>query len=150
MIFPYRAYDVEPTPSRPRTSVIYRPVIPIRLIGLAGDAVVLGLLDTGADETVLPAFLIKQLGIDVKPNRQATFRGVGGQLVTITFGTVAVEVSQGTASHRWETACGFLDRPTSAILGHRAFLENFAVTFEGQRREVSLQLRKKSRSTPAA
>ncbi len=86
MRFPYRAYDVQRSPARPSPTKLYRPVIPIRVVGASADAVLFGLVDTGADETVLPRFLVHQLGIDADPRHASPFRGVGGHVVQVSFG----------------------------------------------------------------
>ena len=73
MRFSYRAFEVWPTPARPHVSVIYRPMVPVHVIGPKGESAVLGLVDTGADETLLPAFLIDPLGLDIDRTAKARF-----------------------------------------------------------------------------
>jgi predicted aspartyl protease len=120
---------VAPTPAQPGVTVIHRPIIPIRVIGSTGDASVLALLDTGADETLLPAFLIPQIGAVINLAETALFRGVGGQLVTVSYGTVELELRKGRTRHRWTAKVGFLDGHNEAILGHVGFFQYFTATF---------------------
>lgn len=138
MIFPYRAYEVQPTPSKPSATTIYRPVIPFLVSGPTSNATLFGLVDTGADETILPGFLRAELGLEGETTRTAQFRGVGGQLVTVSFGKVTFGIESGRDSYQWNATVGFLSGPTVAILGQRGFLEHFTAAFSGERREIRL------------
>jgi len=64
MIFSYVRYQVELTPTIP-SGEVYRPMVPIRLIGPNASVQVFGLLDTGADHVFVSASLARVLGIDV-------------------------------------------------------------------------------------
>ena len=138
MRFPYIPFSVAPTPSHPDSTVTYRPYIPIRVVGPRGSARLDGLLDTGADETVLPRSITEVLGIDLDVGAQARFRGVGGQIVVVTYGRVELEVGTKSRWFRWPATVAFLDGRESAILGHSGFLEHFTASFSGQRRLVTL------------
>jgi predicted aspartyl protease len=139
MRFPYRRYDVKPSAERPEATAIYRPVIPIRVFGPEGQLSLFGLLDTGADATVLPAFVAQRLGVHLQP-QQASYRAVGGSVVAVSFGTIELEVRQSDEAHRWSAQVGFLDERTVAVLGHAGFLERFDATFRAARREVILEI----------
>lgn len=52
MRFAYRRYDTPTESPLDGVTEIYRPEIPVRLIGSRGDLFVLGLLDTGSDSGV--------------------------------------------------------------------------------------------------
>lgn len=54
MRFPYQGYPVRGIGAAYQT-LVYRPTVPIRILGPGGEAVAYGLLDTGADDTLLPA-----------------------------------------------------------------------------------------------
>jgi hypothetical protein len=136
--FPYRPYAVQPTPAQPGVSIVYRPRIPIHVIGSLGNLGLFGLLDTGADETVLPAFLVERIGVEVDPGAEAQFRGVGGQIVTVSYARVQLEVGKAHQSYRWPAKVAFLQGSNMAILGHAGFLQYFTATFNGQRRHVTL------------
>ncbi len=43
MRFPYRRYDIRETSAQAHVAVAYRPVVPLRVMGPAGDAVIYGL-----------------------------------------------------------------------------------------------------------
>ncbi len=137
MTFPYRAYEVLPTPSIPN-GILHRPVIPVRVSGPAGDQVILGLVDTGSDVSVLPAFLLDLLGVQTS-GEQGHFRGVGGQFVTALYAEVGLALDHGDGLCRWSAKIGFLDGHDVAILGHAGFLEYFDATFKTARRRLTLK-----------
>jgi hypothetical protein len=141
MRFPNRPFAIEPTPSQPDATTIYRPFVPLRVIGSTGSVTLLGLLDTGADETVMPALLVSQIGVTLDPGASARFRGVGGHVVTASYGTVDLEVSRGRRSYRWPATVAFLEGSNMVILGHGGFLQHFTATFSGPRRQVTLTAR---------
>jgi hypothetical protein len=95
------------------------------------------LLDTGADETVLPRFIAGRIGVDLDPDTQARFRGVGGHVVTDTHGLVELEVGSGHRALRWPATVAFLDRG-SLIFGHVGFLQYSTASFNGRRSHVTL------------
>lgn len=135
MKFPYHRYEVQPTPWFP-DGFVYRPMVPLRVVSGLRDTAIVGLVDTGADETVLPDFLVSALGVEV--GRTGTFRGVGGHTVPGTFGEVTLELRQGRQSRRWETTVAFISGPIVAILGRHGFLEHFRATFDDRKRELTV------------
>ncbi len=137
MRFRYLAFDVSPTPAHPDISTVDRPYIPIRVVGPRGTARLDGLLDTGADETVLPLFVAGRVGVEIDPEAQARFRGVGGHLVTVTYGRVELEVGSGFRAVRWPATVAFLDSGIP-ILGHEGFLQYYTASFNGHRGHVTL------------
>ncbi|MEX0678230.1 MAG: aspartyl protease family protein [Pirellulales bacterium] len=138
MRFAYGRYEVEPTPSQPGAAIIYRPVIPIRVIGFGADAVFYGLLDTGADETLLTEEMAELVGMEVDASRTAIVTSASGEM-SVSYGDVTLEVGRGRARYRWRTTAGVVKQPwREAILGHMGFLRYFDVTFFGETREVRL------------
>src|SRR5205823_10123717 len=89
-----------PTPGQP-AGLLFRPVIPVRVRGPRGSQVVLALVDTGSDVTVLPAFLLERIGAEVDAAAQAQFRGVGGQLVTAHYSQVELALEQAEGASVW-------------------------------------------------
>lgn len=138
MIFAYRYYEVLPTPGHPQ-HLIARPVIPVQVIGPAGKVVVMGLLDTGSDVTILPAFVLGLIGGKYASDEQARFRGVGGQVVTANYAEVELALDHPDGVCRWSVSVGFLDGRTVAILGQKGFLEYFNATFKSDIGRVKLE-----------
>jgi hypothetical protein len=138
MRFPYTAYEVESTPAQPHISVVYRPVIPFRVVGTGGAAVFYGLLDSGADETILPRAMAEFVGAVINPSQTALATSASGEM-TVAYGKVTLEVGKGRGRYRWRAIVGVVDQPwEAAILGPAGFLHYFNAAFSWQKREVRL------------
>lgn len=143
MRFWYEWYEVAPSRTADGLTDLYRPEIPLRVIGKTGEAFLLGLLDTGADEVLLGRSVADAIGADLDHSARWSIRGFAGQRADAVLGRVEVEVSDGIETHRWPLAVGFVeyDDPALeqvAILGHTGFLQYFNAEFRGADREVVL------------
>ncbi|MFO0953719.1 MAG: hypothetical protein U0835_21700 [Isosphaeraceae bacterium] len=132
MRFAYQSYPVRGIGTQ-RYVMVHRPMIPVRVIGPAGDDNLLGLADTGADDTLLPDFLIGPLGVVIAPGDRAVIVGIDGGTSVVKFGTVDLELP----GFRWSARVGF-HASFNTVLGRLGFLEHFTATFNGQRRYVNL------------
>jgi hypothetical protein len=65
------------------------------------------LVDTGADEVMLPAMYLPLLGFDPTQAQQRTLRGVGGPVVLNYFAVEMELVASPTNRLRWRTNVGF-------------------------------------------
>ena len=142
MIFPYHHYEVRPIPGQ-NEGLIYRPMVPIHVSGPLGTQIIMGLVDTGSDVTVLPSFLLPLIGAAGIDAPEAEFRGVGGQTVTARYSRVELSLHHGDRIYRWPTEVGFLDGRDVAILGHTGFLEHFNATFNSERHQLTLKSNKR-------
>ncbi len=142
MKFRYRQYHVEPSPTCP-DGILYRPMVPIRVIGLTGDASFRALLDSGSDETLLPRSIGDAIGAEIDEQETSRIAGIAGQTVETVLGTVEIELSLGTMTHRWSEQVRFVafEHPEDeiAILGHAGFLNYFTATLDGRKHEVTLK-----------
>jgi Aspartyl protease len=137
MIFPYRRYQIDPTPTIP-SGEAYRPLVPIRVFGPSRSVQLFGLLDTGADNVFLSASLAEILGIDLSPDADLA-HAAGGHELDVRSGSI--EIAQNGESYRWSLFAGFLnsdDEPAVAFLGHAGFLENLNADFNGAARTIEL------------
>lgn len=142
MIFPYWPYAVEPHPAEAHATVIYRPTIPVWLIGTASKALFYGLLDTGADDTVVAGSMADLVGIAVDSEHISAILSASGPM-PVAYGTVQLEVRQGKERYRWRARVGVADQPwQEPLLGHHGFLQYFDATFFGGKRQVRLKRNK--------
>ena len=144
MRFAYQSYEVEPSPAF-GGGVLYRPEIPLRVIGQAGDANFFALVDTGADGTLIPRSLGERIGVAINDRQATPVRGFSGyEQVPVAPGRVTLELRQGKTVYRWAATVGFVDFATDeaeqAILGHAGCLDYFVVTFDGGRHELEIEL----------
>lgn len=142
MKFAYQRYEVEPTAALPE-GVLYRPEIPIRVIGPTGDASFLALIDTGADETILPRSIGEAVGVTIDDSHQSDVAGIGGQLVSVSYGEVEFELrASSRKTYRWSAIVGFAavePEAASAILGHAGCLNYFRLRCDVEQCEVELK-----------
>ena len=139
MNFSYVRYEFDPTPTIP-SGEVYRPRIPIRIIGPERSVQIFGLLDTGADHVFISASLAEMLGLDPTGEWEVA-SGAGGHEIDVWSGSVEIEVAQGAQVHRWQAVVGFLvdqDDPPIAYLGHVGFLEYFKASFDFAERTIEL------------
>jgi hypothetical protein len=137
-------YEGEPVrPLRPGDpTVIHRPLVSVRAIGPKQNQVYEGLLDTGADETILPWSDLEWLGVQLLPRVVADIEGVGGSL-RVMYGFVDLEFNGPDGPIRWSHLAAFGQRKR-AIFGLNGFLEYFVARFDGVKHEVKLQYRGKA------
>ena len=109
MIFAYQRYEVEASPAF-GGGLLYRPEIPLRVIGQTGDANFFALVDTGADGTLIPRSLGERIGVDLDDSQPTSVRGFSGQdEVLVVPGRVTLELRQGSTLHRWETTVALVE-----------------------------------------
>jgi hypothetical protein len=132
MRFRYQGYPVRALGGG--LTQVYRPSIPLRVIGPTHDHVAFGLLDTGADDTLLPDRFIAMLGVTIQSGMRAPIRGIGGGALTADFGRVDFQLR----AHRWSALVGFY-AGNQVLLGHAGFLEHFGASFNGISRTVTLR-----------
>lgn len=137
MRFPYLKYERAATSGGLGRSPVYRPVIPFRVRGTTGDLSLFGLVDTGSDTTLLPLFVAERIGVNPEPET-GRYQAVGGQVVTVSYGVVELQIEDETGSLAWSARVAFLDNRTTALLGQSGFLERFDATFRGVDRQLEL------------
>lgn len=141
MKFDYREY-LSRVPGKAEYRLILRPVIPVRIIGPTAEARCDALVDTGADETVLPICLAELLGVSLDQDFTGQAAGIGGTRLHVRYGDIVFELSDGRKALRWATSAGFVEFPSPddelVILGHGGFLDYFTATFDGESATVEL------------
>lgn len=142
MRFEFVAYRVQESATIPG-GIVYRPEVTVRLRGPRGELVISALVDTGADETVLPRSLAGLLGVEPDAEQGGFAQGVTGQLMSLAPAIIDIELLGSKESYRWTTLVSFADFPTSddecVILGHAGALELFIAEFDGERRAGELR-----------
>ena len=122
--------------------VLFRPEVGMRVHGPGGSRDFLALVDTGADNTILPESIAHDLDIPVHPCQGPAATAFGGQQITLSYADVELELVHDDGNLRWFPrvyfVCGDADQET-IILGHQGFLDYFTATFDGEDCTVNLQ-----------
>lgn len=89
-----------------------------------------GLIDTGADHTLINKEWAKALGIDWKSGTKTSSIGIAGNPTTIYLHEIEIEIPR-LANSKQIIPVGFIDSPNVGILlGQVGFFDNFKITFE--------------------
>lgn len=102
-----------------------RPALPVLIRGGSRTLKYTLLIDTGADETMLPMQIADRLGVKFEEG-EAPFRGVGSEMQYGRRGDVTISFGGG----RFSFTCRALFHPELRVplLGHTGFFERYRVT----------------------
>lgn len=149
MRFAYRQYEVAPTPSLP-DGILYRPEIPVRVIGRAGSELLLALADTGADLTLLPLSTADKVQAKINKAKRWRVAGIGDSEIEIELGEVKLQIGTGKWSIDWRAKVGFVAFPNAAVefavLGHVGFFDHVTAHFNTRRRQLTVNACRSRRS----
>ena len=100
------------------------------------------LVDTGADNTILPMSVADVCGIPTEAGLGPQMEAYGGQKIPTRFGNVTFELGEDDEAVRWQARVQFFDFITpdgeSLILGHSGMLDYFSADFDGQEAVLTL------------
>jgi hypothetical protein len=109
-----------------------RPIIEIEVAGPLDSRIVDGLIDSGADETILPSSIASDIGIDLSHSPMGTNRGITGDQLSLSYAEVTLALFDGTSIWQWPAMVGFHTLASKrAILGFAGFLQFMTTTMEG-------------------
>ena len=134
--FPYHEFRVRYDSPNKQESV-YRPLAKIRISGPKGFRELFALVDTGADETLLPHDLVDRLELEIRDNHKNVITGIGGSSTTIWYSTVNLEILTPGRGPYWSARIGF-HYGSRSILGHSGFLDYFTAKFNGRAKQLTL------------
>jgi len=143
--FPYLPEPLtgpSPPSLKPGSTVRWRPLTPVKIIGLTGRHRFFprALLDSGADDAVFPLDIATFVGSVLKTDTGDRLRW-RGQYYPLRFGDVELELIDDTgALCRWPAVVAFSPAPIRyPILGNAGCLSFFDVLFFGEKRSVELE-----------
>jgi hypothetical protein len=119
---------------------IYRPLVAVRVWGLDGPYLEDGLLDTGADRTLLTTEVAEKVGIDLAAlSSQILIRSATLQRVTCPLTGVVLALQRDSERYCWRAEVAVATQPIRVShWGSKGYLEFFRATFDGPRRFASL------------
>lgn len=122
--------------------VIFRPEIRVTVYGSRNSGDFLALVDTGADNTILPESVARNLGIELLPCKGPDATVFGGQGIALFCADVELELAEGDERLRWPARVYFTAADAhdeTIILGRQGFLDYFTATFDGEACVLDLQ-----------
>ena len=127
-------------PALAGATLVPRPILALRITGPSGSRLRDGLLDTGADETIIDPSVASLIGVDLSQAPEREINLVGRGLVRCRYAPVQLRISDGiTETYEWDTVVGFAPFPLlRCLLGFAGFLQFFNADFRGADQEVTL------------
>ena len=123
-------FEYTPTAARnTKGKLTKRPIVELELIGKIENIHALGLIDSGADTTMMNIEYAKLLGIDLRAAQKEEFLGIGNARVTTFIALVTMKIKHFNIPIT--TPVAFTDSPSvDVLLGQEDFFELFRIKFE--------------------
>jgi len=140
MRFPYVALPTR-RPVYPLGVVLvrHRPLVTVQVSGPSGARSLGATLDSGSDDTLLPAYLAPRLGIELDQAPAGEAGTVGGPTIPYYYAMAHLRLSDGYEECEWDAIVGFVAAPMRwAILGCAGALQYFDLQLLGLQREALL------------
>ena len=120
--------------------IVPRPLLAVLFTGPTGYRLDDGLLDTGADQTILDPSLAPAIGVDLNQAVDRELYLVGRGRIRCRYAPVKLRITDGVLeTYEWDTVVGFAPFPlVRNLLGFGGFLQFFDATFRGAAEEVVL------------
>lgn len=120
--------------------IVPRPLLAVKFTGPSGSHLYDGLLDTGADETILDPSIAPLIGIDLSQAVQRNVHLVGRGSIRCRYAPVKLRITDGILeTYEWDAIVGFAPFPLLRnLLGFGGFLQFFDANFRGAAEEVHL------------
>lgn len=141
MIIRYTPCPVSsPVPALGGATLVPRPILAVRISGPSGARLRDGLLDTGADETIVDPSVAPLIGLNLSQAPEREINLVGRGRIRCRYAPVQLRISDGIAeTYEWDTVVGFAPFPIlRGLLGFAGFLQFFNADFRGADQEVVL------------
>jgi hypothetical protein len=142
MKFPYSGF-LSPAPDTGEQVIIFRPEVPLQMFGPAGSVTSLAIVDTGADNTILPLAIAQKLQIKREECKGPSASAFGGQQIAMKYADIQLGLDDGQLQLKWHARVYFAalqhPGPETILVGHQGFLDYFKATFDGENLELVLQ-----------
>lgn len=127
--------------TRPDGSVIYRPLLPILVHGRDGFLPRYFLVDSGADLTMAPQELCRQLGLHWQDGAPITLRGISQRKICLVQGRIhKVDILVPDVGVMLRLPVVFARGNAPFVLGREGFFDACDVTFDKANRRTVFQL----------
>ena len=129
-----------PVPALGGALILPRPLLAVRITGPLDSCLIDGLLDTGADETILDPSIAPFIGVDLTHAPEREINLVGRGRIHCRYVSVGLKITTGVSeTYQWDAMVGFAPFPLlRSLLGFAGFLQFFDAHFRGAAEEVTL------------
>ncbi|MBN2577551.1 MAG: hypothetical protein JXB10_00985 [Pirellulales bacterium] len=122
--------------------VIFRPEIRITVHGPQRSADFIALVDTGADNIIMPESIARDLNIPLIAGKGPPATAFGGQKMPLSYADIQLEVIHPSEMLQWTARVYFIadgGNGDTLVLGHQGFLDFFTATFNGEDCTLNLE-----------
>jgi hypothetical protein len=123
-----------PQPSLAGALLRHRPITAIRISGPGGSWILDGLLDSGSDDTIFPAWVAPMIGVDLAIAIDHDIHLAGrGKPIRCRYASAKLTLTDGAfETYEWDAMIGFVAVPMKCpLLGQAGFLQFFDITLQG-------------------
>lgn len=125
--------------------MLKRPLLELELIGKGRVLQALGLIDSGADTSMMHVQYARALGIELDEERKKDFIGIGDRRMPCYLSSATFKVKY--FENPITVAVAFIDSPSvDILLGQEDFFEQFRIKFEKDHDIFELSLSPKARN----
>ena len=130
-----------PIPGLSGAKVVPRPLLAVLVSGPAGSRLRDGVLDTGADETLLDPSVAPLIGVDLNQAFVRNVNLVGRGRIHCRYAPVTLCITDGLAErYEWDAVVAFAPFPVlRSLLGYAGFLRYFNTDFLTDDEEIILR-----------
>ncbi len=129
-------------PVIPLGGILFRtyPQFAVVLATVHKTAIYDGLLDRGADDTILPVDLASVLGVDLTQAPEGEARGFAGTTQRCRYASVRLRITDTHESCVWDALVAFVSVPMKRLLlGRTGFLQFYDAKLLGLAEELQLE-----------
>ena len=138
MDFRYKPLEVRPSKSSARKSVVFRPIIPVYLIGSKKMVDYEALIDSGADYNVFHSEIADILGIRYKNGKKRRIFGLGDQEIKGYECDVEIKL-QGFGKYAATIIfSNQIPENSYGVLGSKRFFDRYLVSFNYPGKVISI------------
>ena len=121
------------SPLKGREGIVPEPILPVGIQTPHGEKLYDFLLDSGADATLLPRSVAREVGIDLHSCPTSTTQGVEGRGITIYHAALSVRIGPWIEKVR----CAFASHDRiPPLLGRLDIFSRFTITFDARCRSI--------------
>lgn len=130
-VYPYQYEQVD-------NLLIPYPVVPVTLNTIRGPRAYSFIVDTGADTTTMPRFMLVLLGLQPSRLKSSVSQGIGKNIVKTREAIVTIMIH----GERLQAPCSFTDNDhTPFLLGKVGIFDAFNIQFNNDKHQVEFERR---------
>lgn len=128
----------------PDGTVVYFPALRVTFQnGRYRETIGNALIDTGADQTLLPLAMASEMGFtfDLEQDR-LLWSGAGGKQFAVYQSPVPIEhilENDGFRPYSWKSHVHFTVEQPTILIGRKGFIDNFSLTVDGRSRMTEIR-----------